>query len=62
MEAQARQLDATAKIQAAHAGVQKQLATHTASLQARNEQMKPAMEQAGRQHESQENVPIARPN
>jgi hypothetical protein len=57
MEAQARQLDATAKIQAAHAGVQKQqLATHTASLQARNEQMKPAMEQAGRQHESQENA------
>jgi hypothetical protein len=56
MEAQARQMDASAKIQAAHAGVQKQqLATQTAGMQARNEQMKPAMEQAGRQHEAEQN-------
>ena len=56
MEAQGKQLDAMAKIQTAKLGVQKQqLATHTAGMQARNEQMKPAMEQAGRQHESQEN-------
>ena len=55
-EAQSRQMDAQAKIATAKAGVQKQqLATHTAGIQAQNEQMKPAMEQAGRQHESQEN-------
>lgn len=56
MEAQARQMDAQAKIQSAHAGVQKQqLATKTATMQSRNEAMKPAMEERGRQHEAQQN-------
>ena len=56
LEAQGKQMDAQAKITTAKLGLQKQqLATHTAGIQAQNEQMKPAMEQAGRQHEAQEN-------
>ena len=56
LEAQGKQMDAQAKIQTAQLGLKKQqLATHTAHIQAQNEQIKPAMEQAGRQHESQEN-------
>jgi hypothetical protein len=56
MEAQRSMMDAQAKIQTAKMGVQKQqLATHTAAMQARNEQMKPAMEQQGRQFEGQQN-------
>ena len=56
LEAQGKQMDAQAKIQTAQLGLQKQqLATHTAGIQAQNEKMKPAMEQAGRQHEAQQN-------
>ena len=56
LEAQGKQMDAQAKIQVAGMNLKKQqLATHTTAIQAQNEQMKPAMEQAGRQHESQEN-------
>ena len=56
LEAQGKQMDAQAKIQTAQLGLQKQqLATHTAHIQAQNEQMKPLMEERGRQHESQEN-------
>jgi hypothetical protein len=55
LEAQAKQQDASAKIQVAGMNLKKQaLATHTSALQAQNEQMKPAMEQAGRQHEAQQ--------
>jgi len=57
LEAQGKQMDAQAKITTAKLGLQKQqLATHTAGIQAQNEQMKPAMEQAGRQHEAQQNA------
>jgi hypothetical protein len=56
MEAQRSQMDSQAKIATAKMNLQKQqLATHTASLQARNEAQKPALEERQRQFDAGQN-------